>query len=351
MEYGQTSWASWFHQQLGTVLNELVTSEEPVDASKFLTTTTLKEELRINVEELGDTCTAWIKLLGSLRQVDHLPIDSLLFAGRMQSTLSQSTVHGCMRKKQLKVTQLPNPLSLEVNGCASIEEAMERFLQPRVVSGYTWKDDCETVETNDTAASDTFKTTRILETPPLWMLHLDRRNSSSHETIDVPTRLAIPLDESSDSFVLVGAILHVSDDDSEEGGHAVALVLTDDTWFAVDDDTTIRLEVEQAMQALRGSYLDCLEGFCYGMLVLYQRCDDAIEALANAAIRDLQPYRIDWSRPESMVDRRIRVQWSKKKWYSGTIVDYDSETEEHTVEYDDGDVKDYVLRKKKIEWL
>lgn len=53
---------------------------------------------------------------------------------------------------------------------------------------------------------------------------------------------------------------------------------------------------------------------------------------------------------ETLVGRRLRVRWSKGKFYSGIISKYDETTGKHTIEYDDGDIREYKLSKKTIEW-
>jgi hypothetical protein len=44
------------------------------------------------------------------------------------------------------------------------------------------------------------------------------------------------------------------------------------------------------------------------------------------------------------------VQWSKGKWYAVAITEYNETTGKHTVLYDDGDIKEYNLKKKTVEW-
>ena len=54
---------------------------------------------------------------------------------------------------------------------------------------------------------------------------------------------------------------------------------------------------------------------------------------------------------EAFVGKRIRVKWAKEKYYQGTVTNFDRETGKHRVTYDDGDVREYDLAKKTIEWI
>ena len=48
--------------------------------------------------------------------------------------------------------------------------------------------------------------------------------------------------------------------------------------------------------------------------------------------------------PESLVGRRIKVRWNKKKAYDGTIEGFDASTGKHQVTYEDGDKKSYDFK-------
>ncbi|CAM9139957.1 unnamed protein product [Choristocarpus tenellus] len=50
--------------------------------------------------------------------------------------------------------------------------------------------------------------------------------------------------------------------------------------------------------------------------------------------------------PRELVGKRIRVRWAGHKWYFGEVTKYDTVTFEHTVVYDDSDVRQYVMREK-----
>jgi hypothetical protein len=55
--------------------------------------------------------------------------------------------------------------------------------------------------------------------------------------------------------------------------------------------------------------------------------------------------------PWHLVGRRLRVKWAKGKNYVGTITNYDTSSRKHQILYDDGDVREYCLSKKTIEWM
>jgi hypothetical protein len=59
---------------------------------------------------------------------------------------------------------------------------------------------------------------------------------------------------------------------------------------------------------------------------------------------------IDWSKPTELVGRRLRIRWATGKFYSGVVASYDSTSGKHRVQYKDGDVRDYCLAKKTIDW-
>jgi hypothetical protein len=58
----------------------------------------------------------------------------------------------------------------------------------------------------------------------------------------------------------------------------------------------------------------------------------------------------NWMCPDDIVGRRLRIKWAKGKFYPGTVASYNQETGKHQVRYADGDVKEYLLRQKTIEW-
>lgn len=49
------------------------------------------------------------------------------------------------------------------------------------------------------------------------------------------------------------------------------------------------------------------------------------------------------SNEENKLGQRVELKWSSGRWYKGTICDYNQESKEHFVVYDDGDKKWYKL--------
>ena len=61
---------------------------------------------------------------------------------------------------------------------------------------------------------------------------------------------------------------------------------------------------------------------------------------------------VDWSVvQENLVGRRLKVRWAKGTLYENVVVHHDAAIGRHRVLYKDGDVRDYILSKKKIRWL
>lgn len=54
--------------------------------------------------------------------------------------------------------------------------------------------------------------------------------------------------------------------------------------------------------------------------------------------------------PEVLMHKRVKVQWQGNKWYSATVVSYNSSTGLHHVIYDDDDRRDYNMPQKNFEF-
>ncbi|TDH67079.1 hypothetical protein CCR75_000411 [Bremia lactucae] len=52
--------------------------------------------------------------------------------------------------------------------------------------------------------------------------------------------------------------------------------------------------------------------------------------------------------PKRLVGKRVRVKWAKDKWYEGTVQEFNEETYEHFVAYDDGDKRSYHMSEKQF---
>ena len=156
-----------------------------------------------------------------------------------------------------------------------------------------------------------------------------------------------------DRYELLGAIIHVEDHQEEEseGGHYVCLVrqqdaaTSDQTMYLIDDDQVRSVSGDRALEILCGTR-DENGSFMCGFLVVYRNKSHMEESCLSSKDSPV----VDWTLPMSLVGRRLRVKWAKGKFYSGVVAAYVPETGKHQVLYDDGDLKNYVLRKKTIEW-
>jgi hypothetical protein len=199
----------------------------------------------------------------------------------------------------------------------------------------------------------------------------------------------------------------IDDEEAENAGHLVTLVRIQQqqqqqqqkhqdcsssngciySYCLIDDADRTPIERDVAMELLRGSSFtfSCGDrGRCdmRGVLLVYERLSSDTTACTNrdeAIHDDLRdndgggdhdaPSRLLWqlqsqvrdkvlqttmARQEAaraVVGRRLRVQWGKGKLYAGVVAAYDPITKKHLVQYDDGDVREYNLSKKTIEWL
>ena len=163
------------------------------------------------------------------------------------------------------------------------------------------------------------------------------------------------------AYELRGGILLVSypernENDDEQGGHTVALVRDRHDWVLVDDETVLELSEDTAMDLFSGSESSLVEKGTHiqGMLLIYQSTqfpNDAVENLLRTMYSEKQVAAVDWSQPHDLIGRRLSIQWSQGKQYTGRVVSYNETTRKHTVEYDDGDIRTYNMQKKTIEWL
>jgi hypothetical protein len=214
--------------------------------------------------------------------------------------------------------------------------------------------------------SPTWKTTRclqILDIPRFFFCSLDRfayTPTTNGERIlkladiDVSINMAVK----GHDYRLQGGVIHVSDESIAEEGHFVTLISiggdTTESWLFIDDESSRTMDNETAQRYLRGTETEDETYYC-AVLVLYSRQeneDDAGWVKVASAIRDqYAAVYADWSKPESLVGRKLKVSWAKGRWYSGVVDSYDVITGKHRVLYDDGDVREYDLQKKSIHWL
>jgi Ubiquitin carboxyl-terminal hydrolase len=217
---------------------------------------------------------------------------------------------------------------------------------------------------------------------------LDLNEFVSNDPSAVSDTAAITsVDDGSDTdYVLTGGLLHLSDepgfdlshgddDNDTDGGHCMAVVLRGNDWFLVDDDRVVRVSENQVLLWLGGDWFFGTDGgdpvqrnqsptpsdtekqgYVRGMLLVYRCKNQRIrvhpEVMNEHADESTATAFCDGgAEPTTWIGRRLRVQWSKGKFYVGTVSGYDRITGKHTVRYDDGDIRTYNLQKKNLEWI
>lgn len=242
--------------------------------------------------------------------------------------------------------------------------------------------------------------------PVFWLLHLHSfASNATHESLNARKKVPFYFDsreigfasdeaengdlvwKEKNAYELLGGILYADTRDSdpseeglfdykEQGGHYVALVRDniqsqdEDTcescrWYVIDDDDRVLIPNEDVRSFFMGSENN-LPTLRYGsldfVLPIYQLMES--EAYIDQRLKkfkeelrrisgDHSHASVDWDQPQSLVGRRLRIKWNKmNRFFPGVVASYDSDSKKHTIQYDDGDVREYKnLRKKTIEWL
>jgi len=345
---------------LGSFCTKYQGDDAPTDPSHLYQI--VRERTSIDPDNLGDAVTGLRRILQLLRT-------SVLL-----KNISQAVLSGTMRqdiigiqgqRKRTKTRQIDSPCPLILGSAPSVEHALAQAMTTPI-RGYDWEQATNYVETtpqeNDAAGEDewiTYKALSFVTLPHFLLLHLSRfaREDSMtplHSTMDVPLSLQLSTDaaDTSSEYDLQSAILlvmDVSNDDENEGGHYVSVIKGGDgDWYLVDDDMVKILDSDQVHMFLSGERGTNSRHYI-AVLLFYQRQDDMdVTPLLEQLRDDLALREIHYD--ESLVGRRVRVRWSKGKFYAGVVSSYDAATLKHTVTYDDGDMKQYNLKKKKIEW-
>jgi hypothetical protein len=404
----------WFQQlgafldQLASTNRNELDNVTPIDPTRFFQA--LKKEIGIEAHELGDAVTALVKILQNVRR--GIPSLEPLFqatvdAGRVHSVmtgtarwLQRSDNHNdddsdsdiWKRSKETKSRPMSCPFSLP-GDCESIEIALQATLAPQPLQGYQWTagsfketrvpvTECIDLVDDHNQDDDWWNNTKTLQldaVPNMWMMHLNRfhvqRDSGQRVAMEPYTRVSKSLELEGignldpHKFECLGGILHVTgeeeDEDEEEGGHYVAIVRQEGTgcWYLVDDGHTDKLTEYTALQMLSGheNIVTSRGSYMRGILLVYAQKnvtdeggDTCTSTTADKLLADfvdeLAKSYIDWSRPHDVVGRHLRIKWAKGKFYPGTVASYNEDTGKHQVRYADGDVKEYTLRQKTIEW-
>jgi hypothetical protein len=159
----------------------------------------------------------------------------------------------------------------------------------------------------------------------------------------------------------------ISDGDHLEGeedaGHTIAVIRgqgdndggndPETEWIVIDDATVTSMSDNEALRMIGGCQTD--RGRAEGVLVVYHQLGwhwrDLLNEVQAADTQQSTLTDVDWTRPTTLIGKRVQVKWAREKWYQGTVTSYDCATRKHTVTYDDGDNRSYNLRRKTIEWL
>lgn len=310
---------------------------------------------------VGDAATTLLRIVRHCTQHHHdgptNPIqnswDTLVNSGRVQSVLKSLADE--RHYKETKVRTMPVPFELKLTpDCCSFFDSFKSTLEPvRLEGGYRWGDD-------ELAKEDTTKQLRISSLPLIWFL---QPQPSDIQLVDIPPSFStddILLDKScgfDSEYRLEGGILYILEDKEDtDAAHYVPLLRKGDVWYFLDDDNVpLQISSTEALGLLSGDKkvlpLDRFEdsAFVKCFLLVYHRSDFLAMAPRREETEDKKAP-VDWVHPEGFVGRVLEIKWSKGKWYKGQVAGYNHQTGQHTVHYNDGDVRTYTLRKKEIKW-
>ncbi|CAB9507026.1 expressed unknown protein [Seminavis robusta] len=267
----------------------------------------------------------------------------------------------------------------------------EQSIQPDESSHQARGSDEEESSSSTSDWTTSKQTTFCHPLPAFLLLHLQRfeyhqRHGQIQATqgiMEIPLQLEVPChdgdnkdDINSTYYSLVGGILHVEDEDADtqsedyEGGHYVAVCQDDDNnWFLINDEKVIPLKETVVLDLLAGkahssniaaNLTDNAGTIMRGVMLVYscwdeQKCklsivNESLSRLAEEGKTILPTVPKEQQLAYNMVGKRLRIRWAKGKFYAGKVTSYNATTGKHSVQYDDGDVREYLLHKKTIEW-
>lgn len=316
-----------------------------------------------------------------------------------------------MQRRKSNIKTMTCPFTISTVSCPSLPAALAKATtEPSPILGYDWDHAQDYVEeTIDSTTTypqrgantvwQTNKTSRLVSLPEHLLLQLQRfvyRDGYVQvltDEIDVPDELNMAIYMHCDEdmmyhslrpcclqYRLVGAILHTNDepsravDDSEKGGHYMTLfrnLLRDspDSQWTLLDDENVRLLTDTPSEVFdflscRPSTVLCDKGPCAATLLAYRRiceCNDSRVQVDvsefkesfnfhKSSTRDHSAFEADWTKPHDLVGRKLGVRWAKGKFYTGIVASFNKATGKHCVLYDDGDTREYNLRKKTVKW-
>jgi hypothetical protein len=309
-----------------------------------------------------------------------------------------------IRTKQGRLKEMAVPFPL-VGSFDSLSHALQAALEDHVVTGYHWDSSSsgqqqeyleEEQQEEETAFNllpqgqewATSKALQVERLPMFWMIHLERFSYSndgqktlSNPKVEIPLRLDPSLycttHGAEASYHLLGGILHVSEIGSiEEEGHYVTVLKrttrnrrhSQNKWAMIDDEICTFVTEMEVLDMVVGT-MDAQGRYLCATLLVYGPADgnedhvarDELDQLfvqlkgeiserATTELSPLSKHTNDDMLNEQAVGQRLSVQWAKGRLYAGTVVSYDPSTRKHRVQYDDGDIREYNLAKKTIEW-
>jgi hypothetical protein len=357
-------------------------SSDPVDPTSIYKT--IERLTSINQHDVGDVSTALSKLLEIIRKASpvsipewELLLNLCVFGGKSRQTIVGRKRVGdaaIIRTKTGKPKSMACPFPL-VGTFDSVEAALGSAFQSQVVAGYNWDrtgqvyDEERSIqeEASHVSSADwiTHKTLHLEALPNYWCLHVERftyqdgDKTLSNPKVDIRATLNLSKYLQDDTtYNLLGGVLHVTEDAIEEEGHYVVLLrVSAEHWILVDDDKCSPHTQETALELLGGAKDERGHFLCGTLLVYGNEADDSEESqILNDLKRKLSEVPpaalpdVDVELSDNVVGRRVSVRWTKGKLYAGIVESFEPSTGKHRVRYDDGDVKEYNLAKKTIQW-
>jgi len=368
--------------------------------SLFLESTSDSES---QAEARQHMCLLYEHLLGgSLKQdiVGRKSAESsdLCAVGLANSDGDHALESSMLIRTKTKQLTLPCPFSIDGFG-GSVSLNIQAALEPKVVLGYDWEeagDYQESLEQSENGMplielsdKNSWTTTRqisflslptYLPLQPRRFKYQDGCIKPSNTVLDVPLKLQLQCAGADYEYDLVGGVVHVGQDEEEEeqieGGHYVTLFRQGapadptDQWYLLDDEKVERLNQQKALDIFAGRPSMDYTSMCGTMLVYSRektdgslvekqgRLEQSLRAMSRDGKSILPPSGAtsqllttpNSSGPEALVGKRLRIKWSKGKFYAGKITAYIEASGKHQVEYDDGEKREYKLHKKVVEW-
>ncbi len=334
----------------------------------------LQRHTQLDPHNVGDVSTALYQLwqvIGKQSEEHKAIIDYLVGGGQTQQFICGKILcgdHAILRTKLGKVKRMACPFPLPLENHISLATSVNEFLHASIETGtklreYDWDSQPEGSYTDepvkkvgtDSERWTTTKFMKILQVPRYFFLSLDRFSYTTegeriwkHSNVMVSVELQIE----DATYSLKGGVIHVAEESIDEEGHYITILTSsNECWTLIDDDNCRPIDSETALRWMRGvddggtSY--CAVLLAYGS----ESTDSEWYELTSRLLERCRTKFVDWSVPESLVGRRLKMRWAKGTFYEGIVEYYDPATGKHRILYNDGDVREYTLSNKTIEWL